>query len=212
MSGARVKPLEWVKHSQADIWRADTFLGTYKVFGVGEKPTWDFDGLSDNRLSRPAKSVESAKSFAQADYDARILSAIDTTALDAERDELRALVEELRANRQEIAAEVKQLACLVQETLRLSEEERRLREAKQAEAAAEIARLTEERDRLQDANMWRPINTAPETGEFLVGVWVGSRWSHWVASGGEDLGNDGEFGDPPTHWRPSQPLAEPPPR
>lgn len=64
-------------------------------------------------------------------------------------------------------------------------------------------------------NIWKPISTAKDNGltEFLVGVWVGDRWSQWVVDLHPDYpdeyGNDGEFGDTPTHWTT---LPEPPER
>jgi len=77
LAGAvEVRELEWVQNPVAEIWRCDTMIGTYKVFGVGPAPTWDFDGLSDIALARCAESVEAAKAAAQADYRARILAAL----------------------------------------------------------------------------------------------------------------------------------------
>ncbi len=79
MAGAvRVKPLVWVKHPSVDIWRADTAFGTYKVFGLGPTQSWDFDSFSDlnDKTSKSAESVTAAKAAAQADYNARILSAL----------------------------------------------------------------------------------------------------------------------------------------
>lgn len=71
---------------------------------------------------------------------------------------------------------------------------------------AKIARLSAEVERLKGQD-WPPIETAPRGGWFLVGVWVGHRWSCWVVEGGDDFGEDGEFGDKPTHWHP---LPTPP--
>jgi len=84
---AMVKPLEWVKHHSIDAWRCDTPHGTYKVFGFGV-PSWDFDSatVASERTSKTANTVNAAKAAAQADYAARILSAIDTTMIVAERD------------------------------------------------------------------------------------------------------------------------------
>jgi hypothetical protein len=64
---------------------------------------------------------------------------------------------------------------------------------------------------------WQPIERcAPKKadGTVLVGVWVGDRWSSWTVDASDencplsDLGNDGENGDPPTHWArlPSPPV------
>ena len=73
-----MKPLAWVKHPSADIWRVDTIIGTYKVFGTGPSPSWDFDGLTE-KSSHVCKSVEAGFSAAQAHHDANILSCINLT-------------------------------------------------------------------------------------------------------------------------------------
>ncbi len=89
-----VQPLEWVKHPIIDAWRCDTMLGTYKVFsGGGIPPTWDFDGLTES-TSEAAATADDALAAAQADYAARILSAVtDTPDL---RDVVRELVAEMQ--------------------------------------------------------------------------------------------------------------------
>lgn len=77
----KVKPLEWIKHPTAEIWRCDTMIGTYKVFGLGPTPSWDFDGLDDKGIPLTKTSVSTsadvAKAAAQADYERRILSAVE---------------------------------------------------------------------------------------------------------------------------------------
>ena len=75
---AVVKPLAWVKHPSADIWRVDTIIGTYKVFGTGPSPSWDFDGLTE-KVSHVCMIVDEGFSAAQAHHDARIFSAINFT-------------------------------------------------------------------------------------------------------------------------------------
>ena len=65
---------------------------------------------------------------------------------------------------------------------------------------------------------WQPIETAPEDGrEALVGVWVcgpdhDPYWSSWVAFlDGGALGEDGAYGDTPTHFHnlPAPPTQDP---
>ena len=73
----KVKPLEWVKHPRIDAWRCDTLIGIYKVFGTGRKPSWDFDGFS-NHISTVADTTEAAFAAAQADYESRIFSVLET--------------------------------------------------------------------------------------------------------------------------------------
>ena len=65
-----VKPLVWAKHPSADIWRCDTMIGTYKVFGG--MPSWDFDSATDakDKTSNTSTSAKLAQAAAQADYDA----------------------------------------------------------------------------------------------------------------------------------------------
>jgi len=69
-----VAPLVWVKHPSADIWRCDTALGTYKVFGAGPKPSWDFDGLTV-QVSFTAESVEAAKAAANVRHAGAVVAA-----------------------------------------------------------------------------------------------------------------------------------------
>ena len=74
-----VAPLVWLKHPSADIWRCDTALGAYKVFGVGAKPSWDFDGLTV-QSSAMAESVEAAKAAANAHNAAAVVAAFKGVA------------------------------------------------------------------------------------------------------------------------------------
>jgi len=74
-----VAPLVWCKHPSSEIWRCDTALGTYKVFGVGPKPSWDFDGLTV-QSSAMAESVESAKAAANAHNAAAVVAAFKGVA------------------------------------------------------------------------------------------------------------------------------------
>jgi len=76
--GRTVKPLVWTKHPTAKIWRCDTMLGTYKVFSF-EKVSWDFDALGEGGqelISHVTDNDVAAFAATQADYEARILSAL----------------------------------------------------------------------------------------------------------------------------------------
>lgn len=93
MRNVQVKPLEWAKHPTADMWRVDTLIGTYKVFGVFGSPSWDFDGYAD-QTSKVSESIEAAQSAAQADYEQRIRSAL--VPAPAVPDDVAKIVAELR--------------------------------------------------------------------------------------------------------------------
>jgi hypothetical protein len=75
----RIKPLVWVPHPTAPIWRCDTMFGTYKVFAMGPFPSWDFDSATDtkDKLSKRAKTPEAACAAAQADHVARIAAQLE---------------------------------------------------------------------------------------------------------------------------------------
>lgn len=58
---------------------------------------------------------------------------------------------------------------------------------------------------------WEPIETAPKARGILVGCWVDGEWSQWFAQhegGTWPWGNDGTYGDEPTHWH--EPVSAPP--
>lgn len=76
-AGVKVRGLEWVKHPTAEAWRSDTMLGTYQVWIGSRSPAWQFDGLLGERINEIAKNEEAAKAAAQADYERRILSALE---------------------------------------------------------------------------------------------------------------------------------------
>lgn len=81
-SGVRVKPLEFVKHPNANMWRADCPLGVYEIAAI-VSPVWQFKGHIKVEDALRAATVEDAFTAAQADYDARILSALASDATPA---------------------------------------------------------------------------------------------------------------------------------
>nr|DAE48928.1 MAG TPA: Protein of unknown function (DUF551) [Caudoviricetes sp.] len=77
--GVKVKPLEWGKSSIGECDKAQTVVGSYFI---GNPAPGSYNVLFDNdqitALLTVCPSLEAAKAAAQADYEARILSAIET--------------------------------------------------------------------------------------------------------------------------------------
>jgi hypothetical protein len=83
----KVKPLKWrpkrLSAREETDWYADSPVGQYAVGIVRGKPTAILrslagdDGVADKRLPGKPATIEDAKAAAQADYEARILSALD---------------------------------------------------------------------------------------------------------------------------------------
>jgi len=73
----RVKALAWLKHPSAVAWRAETLLGTYQVWAVSATTTWLFDGFGGEKIDCQEKNIETAKAASQADYERRVLSALE---------------------------------------------------------------------------------------------------------------------------------------
>lgn len=81
----KVKALEWSDRGKSakDEWKANTSVGRYEVGRVGTgfaaiRRSWQRDDVHDHVIIRGASSDE-AKAAAQADYERRILSALDHT-------------------------------------------------------------------------------------------------------------------------------------
>ena len=70
-----VAPLVWVKHPSKDLWRCGTGFGTYKVYGMGGKPSWDFDSRT-MQYSFMADTIDAAKDAANAHHAAAVVAAI----------------------------------------------------------------------------------------------------------------------------------------
>ena len=64
------RKLEWTKHPNARIWRCTRGEYAYKVFGVGHKPTWDFDSLKGDYKSSVVEYTDEGFADAQAHADA----------------------------------------------------------------------------------------------------------------------------------------------
>lgn len=82
VAGVEVKPLEWVKHPNVEAWRAETMLGSYKVFAVALPATWTFYGHAGELIESKSPDVAEAKAAAEADYRQRILSTLSLPAQD----------------------------------------------------------------------------------------------------------------------------------
>lgn len=74
----KVKALEWVQHpSGKPLWRAHApNIGWYGASAIVSHASWQFDGL-DETITHDAAGVEDAKAAAQADFERRILSALE---------------------------------------------------------------------------------------------------------------------------------------
>lgn len=102
-----VRGLAWTQHPSHAIWRVDCLLGTYKVFAITDV-TWTFDGFDGKADSGEAASAEDGFAICQADYERRILEAIDLSALDTAKAE----VERWRAYADTLSAVVLGIAPL----------------------------------------------------------------------------------------------------
>lgn len=74
-SGVGVRPLQWTKSADGDLSRAETIIDTYRVwthFEADGRWFWSLSGVTDGH----AKDEAEAKAAAQADYEARIRSAL----------------------------------------------------------------------------------------------------------------------------------------
>jgi len=69
-----VAPLVWTKHPSRDIWRCDADFGTYKVYDIGPKPSWDFDSIA-MQISFTADTKEAAITAANAHNAALVITA-----------------------------------------------------------------------------------------------------------------------------------------
>lgn len=74
----KVKALEWAEHpSGKPLWRAHApNIGWYGASAIISPASWQFDGL-DETVTHDAADIDAAKAAAQADYERRILSAIE---------------------------------------------------------------------------------------------------------------------------------------
>lgn len=85
MSGVKVRQLEWVDRHYKDgsiNCRAKTAFGQYEVyyFKMSDRDVFGWDCIVLNIKDMEAASVEAAKAAAQADYEKRILSAIEPSS------------------------------------------------------------------------------------------------------------------------------------
>lgn len=74
--GVRVKPLVWEPRYNKEGETARTILGHYTLREVGVRIMLYFSGMADPRCDGFV-TIDAAKAAAQADYEARILSAIE---------------------------------------------------------------------------------------------------------------------------------------
>lgn len=77
----KVKALEWAEHpSGKPLWRAHApSIGWYGASAIIPPASWRFDGL-DETVTHDVADIDAAKAAAQADYERRILSAIEPSS------------------------------------------------------------------------------------------------------------------------------------
>lgn len=90
-----VRGLVWTKHPTNDIWRVDTLLGAYKVYGIMMPASWVFDGNDGTVLEANADNPDASKAACQADFEQRCLAIINPDFL-SELDTARAEIGRLR--------------------------------------------------------------------------------------------------------------------
>lgn len=83
-----VKPLEWVEEHDfhcSEIWDCETIIGRYFVFKEHDRSTCSFEfEAGPNSAQDGFPDIDAAKAAAQADYNARILSALTTRSDEGE--------------------------------------------------------------------------------------------------------------------------------
>jgi hypothetical protein len=105
LSRPRVKPLVWREYSNNGNCMAETSIGDYVIEDHGENDwgIWLEDNYSP--ILGPYKTLEEAKAAAQADYERRILEALEPTPDDA-RAALEAMLDEAEKRGMLRAAEI----------------------------------------------------------------------------------------------------------
>lgn len=81
--GVTVKPLEWVDMVGRTVALAASIVGNYEIKQDG---AWNALWFNGSRISGALPSIEAAKAAAQADYEARILAALDVQPTPAKPD------------------------------------------------------------------------------------------------------------------------------
>ena len=117
----KVKPLVWVKWKATEIYSADSIFGEYRISLSPVSGLWDAGipgiGFSTN------DTLELAQAAAQADYDARIIAALDPAWLAALEAQVKAVAEWHDARTAILAADQSDTATLPAMVTRLANAE-----------------------------------------------------------------------------------------
>ncbi|SPL64446.1 DUF551 domain-containing protein [Ochrobactrum soli] len=242
LAAARVKKLEWVATGQTGFLETEFYAVAGPLMHTVH-PLKDVDGpfnehysihrdwndrevwrvtyyVGNNGLSgisKACKSLEAAKAAAQADYEARILSALEATSgrsdVLEDKDRLDAATAAL------ISLTEAGIPTDVQELLIVGDPSRGVAPGSLSKAIATVIRaLHPVADKPSDDGAqgegWLPIESAPKDGTAVLAYQAGRYFKCWLECDQYEGGyfwQDEEDSEPsPTHWRPlpSAPASE----
>lgn len=187
LQGVKVKALEWVGKTEI---KAKAIIGTYLIDQFAEK----FRLYSLDRSSYQwFDTLEAAKAAAQADYAARVRSAIEVSA-------------PAPSPRAQALEEAAQVAEQFRNNDWIAHDMRTGVFPKQSEPGVAIAAAIRALSSQPVADGWLPIETAPKGGtQFLAYDKANGYYNCWWHKSmyGEEYWMDEADTEPnPTHWRP----------
>ncbi len=204
LTGVKVKALEWVAHKGDQhckiAWTCEGIGGWYAIEHLheGHFDMWTPNNPDGGRFS----TLESAKSAAQADYEARILSAIELLGNSEQlkpSPRAQALTEKLvkQAMHEAWNDICYDTGCHPLDIHRVKRGELMFIPDHWASATYERLRALSSQP---VADGWLPIETAPKDGSEFLAYQGGRYFNCWCIAG---CWTDDAESDPfPTHWRP----------
>ncbi|EMG53118.1 hypothetical protein WYI_13807 [Ochrobactrum sp. CDB2] len=197
LTGVKVKGLEWVKPPLSEtLSRCETEFGTYRTWTHDEangKWFWSVEG-GYNEVTGEATDEEAAKAAAQADYEARILSAIEVGIPATDPSQRAQALEEAAKLLESLAG-----APLDGPAHDTWERGRRYAYRDGAMAIRKIALSSQ-----PVADGWEPIETAPKDGT-IIDLWsseFGRQPDCFWGKRSHCCGEDGQYCDSDWHSEP----------